>query len=386
VAADPILPHEAPAVVIGGGVIGTSILFHLAEAGVPALLLERGSLAGGSTSKAAGGVRAQFSDDLNIAIAQRSLELFGAFGRRPGAEIDLHRVGYLFLLTKPEHVRAFETGMERQHAHGVPSRLLTPAEAVELCPLLQVDDVMAAAFSPDDGHCTPEAVVAGYATAARALGGQVALGCELRGIEITGGDVHAVETSRGRVETPAVICAAGPWSAAVGEMAGVELPVAPLRRQVLFTGPMDGLPARLPMTIDFETGFYFHREGPGLLMGMADPDETPGFRTEPTDDWIPALMEVVERRVPRIADAGISGGWAGLYEVTPDHNALIGEASAPRRFLYATGFSGHGFLQGPAVGEIVRDLFLRRTPLVDPSPLSADRFAAGALRPEVNVV
>src|SRR4051812_40921186 len=218
--------------------MGTSILFHLAEAGVPALLLERGSLAGGSTSKAAGGVRAQFSDDLNIAIAQRSLELFGDFGRRPGADIDLHRVGYLFLLTTPEQVASFEAGIERQHAHGVPSRLLSPEEAAELSPLLRVDDVIAAAFSPDDGHCTPEAVVGGYAAGARALGARVALGCELQRIDVAGGEIRAVETSLGRVETPAVICAAGPWSAAVGELAGVELPVAPLRRQVLFTGPM----------------------------------------------------------------------------------------------------------------------------------------------------
>jgi sarcosine oxidase subunit beta len=169
-------------------------------------------------------------------------------------------------------------------------------------------------------------------------------------------------------------------------MVGVDLPVTPLRRQILFTEAIDGLPDRLPMTIDFETSFYFHREGPGLLMGMSDPHETPGFSVETTEDWIPGLMEVVRRRAPRIADAGIRGGWAGLYEMTPDHNALIGEAPDVSRFLYATGFSGHGFLQAPAVGEIVRDLVLGRPTFADVSPLSAERFGTSAHRPEYNVV
>ena len=168
-------------------------------------------------------------------------------------------------------------------------------------------------------------------------------------------------------------------------MVGVELPVSPLRRQILFTDAMDGLP-ELPMTIDFTSSFYFHREGPGLLMGMSDPHEKPGFSVDTADDWIPDLMEVVRRRAPRIADAGIRGGWAGLYEMTPDHNAIIGEAAGVARFLYATGFSGHGFLQGPAVGEILRDVFLRRPAFVDIMPLSAERFDTATLRPEYNIV
>jgi sarcosine oxidase, subunit beta len=169
-------------------------------------------------------------------------------------------------------------------------------------------------------------------------------------------------------------------------MVGVELPVTPLRRQILFTEPIHGLPRDLPMTIDFSSTFYFHREGPGLLLGMSDPHETPSFRTETSDDWIPALIEIAARRAPVIADAGIRGGWAGLYEMTPDHNAIIGEADTVSRFLYATGFSGHGFLQGPAVGEILRDLVLERSPFVDVSPLSVERFDASALRHEFNIV
>jgi sarcosine oxidase subunit beta len=169
-------------------------------------------------------------------------------------------------------------------------------------------------------------------------------------------------------------------------MVGVELPVVPLRRQILFTEAVDGLPAELPMTIDFATTFYFHREGPGLLFGMSDPNEAPGFRLETSDAWIPDVLEAATRRAPVIAEAGIRGGWAGLYEVTPDHNAIIGESRAVSRFLYATGFSGHGFLQGPAVGEILRDLVLDRPPFVDVSALSVERFDAADLRHEFNIV
>lgn len=169
-------------------------------------------------------------------------------------------------------------------------------------------------------------------------------------------------------------------------MAGVELPVTPLRRQILFTDAIEDLPAGLPMTIDFTTSFYFHREGPGVLLGMSDPDETPGFKLERSDDWLPRLLEIAGRRVPRVAAAGIRGGWAGLYEKTADQNAIISEAPGVERFLYATGFSGHGFCQGPAVGELLRDLVLRREPFVDIAPLSARRFEDARMRPELNVV
>jgi sarcosine oxidase subunit beta len=391
------LPERASVVIVGGGVMGTSIAFHLAEAGVDGvLLLERDTLAAGSTSKAAGGVRAQFSDPLNIAMGARGLEAFEDFARRPGQDIDLHRVGYLFLLTTSDDVASFEQDVALQNSLGVQSRLLERAEAAALAPILHTDDVLAAAFHPGDGYCTPESVVLGYATGARRHGAAVLTGVEVRGIETHaahGGpaEIVAVLTSAGRVQTSTVVCAAGTWSAAVGAMAGVDLPVVPLRRQVLVTEPLSEpvaalVPPGMPMTIDFSTTFYLHPEGPGILLGMSDPDERPGFLLDRDDAWLPRLTEAIERRAPALLDVGIAHGWAGLYEMTPDHNALIGEATAPGRFLYATGFSGHGFLLGPAVGEIVRDLVLRREPFVDVSPLSADRFTGGATRPEHAVV
>ncbi|MFF1438824.1 NAD(P)/FAD-dependent oxidoreductase [Streptomyces sp. NPDC058295] len=378
---------HASVVVIGGGVMGTSIAYHLAAAGVrDVLLVERDELAAGSTSKAAGGVRAQFSDELNIQLGARSLETFGRFEEETGYDIGLHRVGYLFLLSTPEEVASFEAGVRLQNALGVPSRMIDPAEARRLSPLIRTDGLLAAAFSPDDGHCTPEAVVHGYAAAARRYGARILRHTAVTGIERQGATITAVQTTLGRVTTDTVVCAAGAWSRAVGAMAGVELPVQPLRRQIAVTEPVPGLPPDLPMTIDFTSSLYFHGEGPGLLVGMSDPDERPGFATDTHDRWIPRLAAAMERRAPALLDLRRTGGWAGLYEVTPDHNALIGEASSVSRFLYATGFSGHGFLQGPAVGEVVRDLCLGRVPFVDVTPLSADRFAADAPRPEANRV
>ncbi|MFE5811845.1 NAD(P)/FAD-dependent oxidoreductase [Streptomyces sp. NPDC056479] len=378
---------HASVVVIGGGVMGTSIAYHLARAGVgDVVLVERDELASGSTSKAAGGVRAQFSDELNIQLGARSLEAFDRFAEDTGYDIGLHRVGYLFLLSTPEEVAGFEAGVRLQNALGVPSRMIDPAEAQRLSPLITTDGLLAAAFSPDDGHCTPESVVHGYASAARAYGARILRRNDVTGIELHGDRITSVTTTIARITTDTVICAAGPWSRAIGAMVGVDLPVLPLRRQIAVTEPVAGLPPRLPMTIDFTSSLYFHTEGPGLLLGMSDPDERPGFATDTHDRWIPRLTAAMERRAPALLDLRRTGGWAGLYEVTPDHNALIGEAASVSRFLYATGFSGHGFLQGPAVGEVVRDLYLGRTPFVDVGPLGAGRFAADAPRPEANRV
>ncbi|SDG92490.1 sarcosine oxidase subunit beta [Lentzea fradiae] len=381
----PELPGQAEVVVIGGGVMGSSIAFHLAEAGVrDVVVVEKDELGSGSTCKAAGGVRAQFSDELNIRLGARSLELFRRFPQRPGQEIDLHQVGYLFLLSSDDDVTAFERNVDLQNSLGVPSRMVTAEEARRMSPLIETDGLLAAAFSPDDGHCTPESVVLGYATAARRFGARFCTRTAVRSIVGTGSDSFRVETGRGSVSTPTVVCAAGAWSREIGAMVGVDLPVSPLRRQVMFTEPLPELHDQVtPFTIDFDSTFYFHREGPGLLFGMSDPDETPGFKLDVSDAWLPRLTEAIGRRAPRLLDVGVRTGWAGLYEVTPDHNALIGSAG---RFFYATGFSGHGFLQGPAVGEVVRDLVLGREPFVDVSALDASRFAAGQARPELNCV
>ncbi|MFN8158480.1 MAG: FAD-binding oxidoreductase [Candidatus Nanopelagicales bacterium] len=386
------LPARAEVVIVGGGVMGASTAFHLAEAGVTdVLLIEKDSLACGSTSKSAGGVRAQFSDAVNIALGLRSLPAFEQFGVRPGGEIDLHQVGYLFLHTEPEAWAVAQEAVALQNSMGVPTRLLTAAEAGALSKGVDVSDVIGATFHPRDGYCSPENVVQGYAAGARALGATVRTGVGVTGIESRDGEITAVVTTDGVVETSTVVCAAGAWSREVGAWVGVDLPVQPLRRQILVTEPLPAAllelyPLDTPMTIDAASTFYLHREGPGLLVGMSYQAETFGFHDGFTDAWEDDLLAAMERRAPALLEVGIAHRWAGYYEVTPDHNAVIGEASSVSRFLYATGFSGHGFLQGPAVGEVLRDLYLGQEPVVDVSSMSADRFTVGESVYELNIV
>jgi sarcosine oxidase subunit beta len=377
---------RADVVVVGGGAIGTSIAFHLAEAGANVCLLERESLSSGSTSRAAGGVRTQFSDPLNIAIGLRSIEAFERFGERPGGDIELRQVGYLFLLDRAGDVEIFERSVALQNELGVPSRVVTAEEAGRLSPLAGLDGVLAGTYCPLDGHANPESVAQGYAAGARAHGATVLTGRPATALEVEDGAVRGVVTEDGVVETTTVVVAAGVWSPELMRTAGVDLPVEPIFREVVTTAPVPDLPDAIPLTVDFTTGFYFHREGPGLLIGMADREQPPGFDAATDPNWIEHVIEVAARRAPAFLDMGIANGWKGYYEVTPDHNGLVGEVEGVERLLYATGFSGHGFMQAPAVGEIVRDLVLGNEPFVDVGPLSAERFALHALRPEHNVI
>jgi sarcosine oxidase, subunit beta len=380
-------PTKASVVIIGGGVMGVSTAYHLAAAGVKeVVLVDRDALGSGSTCKAAGGVRAQFSDRINIELGLRSLRAFETFRDQFNQEIDLRQVGYLFLLDSPDDVTAFEENVSLQNELGVPSRVISVAEAKRMSPLIETEGLLAATYSPTDGHCTPEAVVLGYASVARRLGARLLPGCAAIGVETVNGQIVGVETEGGRIETDTVVCAAGPWSQEVAAWVGVDLPVTPIRRQVVITGPISGLDPRTPFTIDFGSSFYFHAEGNGLLIGMSDPRETPGFKLTRSDEWLSDLSETMQRRTPSLVESEIVGGWAGLYESTPDHNALIGEAEDVGRFLYAAGFSGHGFLMGPAVGQVMRDLYLGTEPFLDISDLHARRFARSASRPETNIV
>ncbi len=381
------LPDRASVVIIGGGVMGLSAAYHLARAGVEdVVLVERGALGEGSTCKAAGGVRSLFSDEINIALGLRSLEAFERFGTDMGTEIDLHQVGYLFLIDDADHEAALGRAVELQNSMGVPSRMIGPEEAHRLSPLVDTAGIRSAVWSPRDGHCTPESVVLGYATGARRLGVRVVTGCEVTGIATEEGVVTDVHTSAGPIATDAAICAAGAWSGDVARLAGVDLPVRPLRRQVAITAPIADLDPQTPFTVDFASSFYFHREGQGLLLGMPEDADAWGFDMSRSGDWLESLAGAIERRLPTLGDVGIQSGWAGLYEMTPDHNALIGESAEVSRFLYATGFSGHGFLMGPAVGEIISDLYAGVTPSIDVGGLAVERFATSSPRPELNIV
>jgi sarcosine oxidase, subunit beta len=369
-----VVDESADVVIIGGGAVGASTAFHLTALGVTDIvLLERDSLASGSTSRSAGGFRAQFADELNVRIALRSMAELERFEDLTGVDCSLRRVGYLFLLDDADDVDGFRTALQLQRSLGVPSRELTPAEAAGIVPGLEVDDLLAATFCPLDGHCTPEAVVQGYAAVAIERGARVHQGEPATAIELRGGRIEAVVTGTRRIRTDTVVNAAGVWSGDVAALAGVELPVEGERRFMHYTPDAGGLPDELPLTIDYTTGFYLHREGPGLVFGGREPE----------------LADVAEhgaRRLPLLADLPVQSSWWGYYEMSPDHNALVGELSDPGRLLYATGFSGHGFQQAPAVGEHLAELVLGREPTLDLRPFALERLQRGEPRHERFVV
>jgi sarcosine oxidase subunit beta len=400
-AAEDDFPTSASVVIIGAGVMGAATAYHLAERGArDIVIVERDAPGSGSTSKAAGGVRCQFSDEVNIALAARGLEVLRNFEADFGIDIDLVTNGYLFLLDSDESARAFAANVELQQRMGLDSRMLTVAEVAQLAPYVNTDGLVAGAFNPGDGHCTPEAVVSGYITAARQRGVRILKCCEVTGFDTEATDsgagasagdgagrrVTAVHTNRGTIACDQVVCTAGAWSGVIGEMAGVDLPVKPLRREIMVSEPVDFDTTQMPFTIDFTTSYYVHPEGPGLLFGCPDETDDWSFNDKRDPNWLTTLAEHIEARTPKLDDVEAKHGWAGLYEMTPDHNALIGQAEELDGFFYACGFSGHGFLMGPAVGEVVADLMTGRTPFVDVSPMNKRRFATTGLRKELNVV
>ncbi|HEY5847643.1 MAG TPA: FAD-binding oxidoreductase [Microlunatus sp.] len=368
------LPATVEVAVIGGGIMGASIAYHLAEAGVSdVLVLERSSLGSGSSAKPLGGVRATFSDPSNVLLGHRSLAAFESFEARFGTPIGLQQVGYLFLCRTEIELAAVESSVRMQNSIGCNSRMINPGEAYELNPFVDPSCLLGASFSPRDGYAEPALVVAGYAAAAERLGASFAEFTEVFDLSTDTDGVHHITTQRGTVRANTVVIAAGAWSSWLGDKVGVHLPVEGVRRQIGFTAQQPQPHPTVPFTLDLSTTLYFHNYRNGLLLGISNPDEAPGLGREFSYGWTRAFDEAAAVVAPSLAGQQLVGGWAGLYENTSDHNAMIGKAEVPG-VLYATGFSGHGFLQGPAVGEIIRDLYLDREPFMDPAPFSADRF------------
>ena len=393
------MKSAADVVIVGGGCMGTSAAYHLARHGVTNVVLtEREPQLGTmSTGRNAGGFRHQFSHAANIELSKESIALFANFEEVAGTPIDFWPDGYLFLLSSDDSVAAFERNVQLQRAHGVDVNWLTPAEAARRAPGISVEGVLAATFCARDGIADPNGVTMGFARAAQDRGVEIVRGTEVTGIGLSGARVEYVQTSAGRISTPLVVNAAGPWASEIGRMAGVDVPVAPERRHIFIAQAARGgswddgahrgsVPADRVMVIDFESTFYFHREGGGLLFGMGDPDERPGFDTTVRWDFLPRVIEVAMRRLPALAEAAVSHAWAGLYEMTPDHNPIIGASSQVEGFYTVAGFSGHGFQHCPGAGRILADLITERDPRFDVSPFAADRFRRHTFIGEANVV
>jgi sarcosine oxidase subunit beta len=377
-------------VVVGGGVMGASLAYHLAWRGqTDVLLLERGRIFGqGATGKCAGGVRHQFGTEINIRLSIESIGMLERFENEIGQAIGLRQCGYLFLLTRPDDVAAFRANVALQNRLGVTTEWLSPAAVRARLPQLVTDDVLAGTFYGRDGLCDPNGVVAGYVAAARRLGATLLTDVAVTGLRRAGSRVVEVETSAGVVATEAVVNAAGPQAARVGQMIGVELPIVPLRRQMLVTTPLPAVPDDFPFVIDFGAGLYFHREGPGVLTGQSNPFEVPGFDESVDLEWEQRHLGAAVRRMPLLADAGLAHHWAGLYEMTPDAQPLVGSVPGLDNAYVVAGFSGHGFMHGPIAGKLLAELMLDgRTSTLDIRALSPDRFGGeGAAPREYNVI
>jgi sarcosine oxidase, subunit beta len=386
VVVDP--PRLAECIIVGGGVVGCSLAYHLARGGMKPVLLERGALGEGSTARNAGGVRQQFSTEVNVRVGMLSRRMLQRFPEEIGSTAGLREIGYLFLATTDEEAAQFARNVDMQHRVGLRDvELLDVTRAREMVPELRIEDLRAATFCPTDGLAGPNEVTSGYAAAARRHGAVIVEGCEVESILRDGSRVTGVRIAGGAtVDAAIVVNCAGPYAAVVGRMAGVDIPVRPVRRHIFVTEPF-ALSRPVPFTVDFHTSFYMHPEGEGLLLGMSDPDEPASFDTSVSWDFLEHLIEHATWRVPALERAEIRTGWAGLYEVSPDNQAIVGESPELPGLWLCCGFSGHGFMQAPAMGHLLADVLLGRAPEIDLSPFSPSRFAGGgALTPEAAVI
>jgi sarcosine oxidase subunit beta len=385
--------QTADVVIIGGGIVGSSIAWHLAHAGCKSVLvIERESSQGkGSTGKSMGGVRAQFSTPVNIQMSLYSIPFYAKFEEVVGHPADYRPQGYLFLATKESHFNYLRDNFERQKKLGLKTARLLPAEEIRaMLPQLRSDDVIGGSFCSTDGFVDPYSVMNGFMASALEHGATLWKKTEVTGITAGKEGAFTVATSRGPVSTRTVVNAAGAWAAQIAQYVGVDLPVEPLRRMLVPSEPFDDFPHSSPMVIDMSNGFHFRPEGRGFLLAWNDPEETSGYKTDFEPSFIEKILTHAANRVPAFENLPINPkrAWAGLYEMTPDHHCILGPVAAVPGFFLANGFSGHGVMHSPATGKILADLILqRKTDVVDDvSVLGFERFAKGELLHETAVL
>ena len=381
-------PNTADIVIVGGGVMGASAAYHLAKRGMKnILLLEKEEFFGtGATGRCAGGVRYQFSTEINVRLSLASLPMIECFREEIGQDVNYRQCGYLLIATNEKDEANFKRNVEMQNRLGVQTELLSGDEVRARLPLMKFEDAIVATFHQKDGLVDPNGVIAGYIRAAQKLGVKALTHTEVTGIDVQGDEVEAVETAQGRIQTRLILNAAGPWAGLIGEMAGVQIPIVPVRRQMFTTNTLKEIPEDFPFVIDFAQSLYFHREGDGLLIGMSNQNEKPGFDQSVDEEFELENFEAAMARLPLLEQASRASHWAGLYEVTPDAHPIFG-GSHVKGFSICAGFSGHGFMHGPVAGKLMSEYILDgEFSTLDVSTLDLKRFEEERLIKEYNVV
>ena len=372
------MEKTADIVIIGGGIIGVSIAYYLGKRGAKnVVLLEKDLIGMGSTGLCAGGIRRQWSTEVNMQFAMKSFEVFQNFEEEFGVSPEFHQIGYLFLARDEEELESFKKNIEFQNRFGVPSKLLTREQVKKEWPFLNLEDVFGGAFCDTDGYAGPTEVTNAIAKGARRYGVEIFEKTEATSIEVSRDRIVSVTTRDGRVESRTVVNAAGPYAANVGKLAGVEIPVNPIRRQLFVTDSFDKIPPSVPLTIDHKQNFYFRREGECVLLSGPQ-DEKPSFNLTTDFDSMVQTAEKAMHRVPVFEKAKINRGWAGLYEISPDNHAILGKVPEVEGLILAVGFSGHGFQHGPAAGMTIAELIWNgKSESIDIDPLALTRFKEG---------
>ncbi|OGP96449.1 MAG: hypothetical protein A2157_00920 [Deltaproteobacteria bacterium RBG_16_47_11] len=374
------MEKTADVVIIGGGIVGLSIAYYLAlkKAG-KIVLFEKGQLGEGSTSRCVGGIRTQFSTEINIRFSLESLKTFEQFKEEFGVNPEFKRIGYLFLVTTDYEMKIFKENVKLQRKFNIPVELLSPDEISAHWSYLKMDDILGGTFCSRDGYAGPSEILSGFANGAKRAGVKIYEGTEVMGIFLANGKIRSVKTKDEVISTPLVVNAGGPYAASLGEMVGIKIPIKPLRRQIFITAPFHLADHPIPLTIDFHRGWYFRQEGDGLLLS-GPLDLEPSFNLNTEYEAMAEASENAMYRVPVLEKARIVRGWAGLYEITPDHHAVLGRVPEVEGLVLANGFSGHGFQHSPAVGKVISELIVDGDAVtIDISSLSIQRFERGEL-------
>jgi sarcosine oxidase subunit beta len=382
------IQNTADIVIIGGGVMGASTAYNLASRGQHnVILLEKEDFFGlGATGRCAGGVRYQFGTEVNVRLSLLSLPMLERFKDEIGQVVNYRKTGYLFLLTNQDEVNIFKHNVDMQNRLGAQTQWLSGDEIRKRLPMMCLEDVIAGSFNPSDGLVDPNSVVMGYISAAQRLGVKALTSTPVTGIQVRSGKVVGVKIPDQTISAPVVLDATGPWSGLTGQMAGLQVPIAPIRRQWFTTTAIPKLPMDFPFVIDFAKSLYFHPEGPGLLTGMSNPNEPPGFDQNIDLEWELIHLEAAINRLPLLEHAGLASRLAGLYEVTPDAHPIFGKTPLEGYFLLS-GFSGHGFMHGPIAGKLMAEIIIDgQATTMDISMLDLSRFNEGRLIQEYNVV